>query len=617
MAGQEMEESQHSAQPQAESSAQEPSAVRISKQEWRKTDATHHERAIYQKLQDLSCVPKCRQLSEKYIWVEAAPGHRLCREDVKNLATVRSVIQAVYDINKTGVLHLDLKPEHIFVDDQTEPAKVTIIDFGLSEEISAPYRLGEYCGNLRYASVFMHLGDCRNPAADLQSLCFIFEHLSGGSSLQWSNLDAKHNLAFSVAVSKIKALTDSPQGWLRKARKLLFLSAQRERAAEPSLPPKGVDEALVDSDEMKDEAQEQAELNEFLDECLRIVRKHSTLPVLDEPMTRTQSKKKPRSLREEQVKPNEPAEKAIQPHVKTPRDKEEATTKTSRLSGTLLTSIKKVQGAMSKDVEDACATFWQQHVPGIHLEKGITIDGLEIDIWCELTPTTVDSLLKGSLGKPLLANTTLPFLPPLKGTDQVICIVEIAGLHPTVSKDQQEHHTQVIHNKLAQLSQRIKLFTGHTRAEQFIFGMNLWMAVLLFAVIPEQHVKPLSVLYESYTSYPFVTVAAAFGRVLLHEEHKFHDISKVMKRSHTAAITAETHTLSCAVDALNTKVDSGMTKVDSGMTVLSTKVDSAVKLMKKLLSKKRKRAHFPTKLERQVTRMKKPTKQPLRKRQRV
>jgi hypothetical protein len=159
---------------------------------------------------------------------------------------------------------------------------------------------------------------------------------------------------------------------------------------------------------MKDEAQEQAELNEFLDECLRIVRKHSTLPGLDEPTTRTQSKKKPRSLREEQVKPNEPAEKAIQPHVKTPRDKEEATTKTSRLSDTLLTNIKKVQGAMSKDVEDACATFWQQHVPGIHLEKGITIDGLEIDIWCELTPTTVDSLLKGSLGKPLLQIQLFP-----------------------------------------------------------------------------------------------------------------------------------------------------------------------------------------------------------------
>jgi hypothetical protein len=170
---------------------------------------------------------------------------RQCLGNMQEMVRILiAVVEALFEINRAGIFHLDIKAEHIFVDcSQSDKIDVKFIDFGLSAvkgDDSVIHHTGDgvtdstifrscesnpFRGNWAYASLFHHLGNPLDPASDLQSLLFLFHDITFGS-LPWSGRSNSIEAPLiQYCLIKIKSLFN-PSGhtessWLSLARELV------------------------------------------------------------------------------------------------------------------------------------------------------------------------------------------------------------------------------------------------------------------------------------------------------------------------------------------------------------------------------------------------------------
>ena len=81
----------------------------------------------------------------------------------------RVLIETVIACHKRGVVHRDLKPDNIMMEDVNDPTKLVLIDFGYSREIDADF-FQSYVGTTSYmAPEIVRLGSY-DKRADIWSL---------------------------------------------------------------------------------------------------------------------------------------------------------------------------------------------------------------------------------------------------------------------------------------------------------------------------------------------------------------------------------------------------------------------------------------------------------------
>ncbi|KAH3761554.1 hypothetical protein Pelo_6557 [Pelomyxa schiedti] len=139
--------------------------------------------------------------NKEAILVQDVGDTHLNKSHVADPQCTERVISAVWALNRSGVIILDMKPQHIIVPPDTA-SPVKIVDFDLAETgsnttaaettatttMSTTASMGPFTatmfdystafrGNTLWASIFQHLG-LLTMACDLQSLCFIFHGLS-------------------------------------------------------------------------------------------------------------------------------------------------------------------------------------------------------------------------------------------------------------------------------------------------------------------------------------------------------------------------------------------------------------------------------------------------------
>eukprot|EP00727_Mastigamoeba_balamuthi_P003031 m51a1_g12725 putative casein kinase (267) ;mRNA; f:2650-3523 len=150
--------------------------------------------------QGVLCVPQDARMAElvsggDVLLVPLASGTALSSHRWPlERAVAEAVVDAFVQINAAGVLHRDIKPQHIFIDGSGPSPKVTVIDFGLSsivaktddaeslELLRRQHVLNRehalvWQGNAPYASLLAHLGAPLDEAADLLSLGYVlYDH---------------------------------------------------------------------------------------------------------------------------------------------------------------------------------------------------------------------------------------------------------------------------------------------------------------------------------------------------------------------------------------------------------------------------------------------------------
>ena len=65
---------------------------------------------------------------------------------------IQQLATAVYFLHEFGIIHRDLKPENILMTDETEQAKIKLLDFGLGKMIGPNEKCEEYFGTLSYVA---------------------------------------------------------------------------------------------------------------------------------------------------------------------------------------------------------------------------------------------------------------------------------------------------------------------------------------------------------------------------------------------------------------------------------------------------------------------------------
>jgi len=122
------------------------------------------------------------------------------------------VIQILENLHNQGIIHRDMKPENILMENQTIN-KLYLIDFGLSryyidqERNHIPIQYGKkMIGNIRFASLNIHNGIEPSRRDDLISLGYILIFCLKGS-LPWQKIDSKTKEERNDIIKTIKQTT--------------------------------------------------------------------------------------------------------------------------------------------------------------------------------------------------------------------------------------------------------------------------------------------------------------------------------------------------------------------------------------------------------------------------
>jgi len=92
--------------------------------------------------------------------------------------TIGPVLDAIAHAHGLGIVHLDLSPGNVLVDETGNPR---VMDFGLARFCDMPQRTGELpAGTVRYMAPEIFDGKPLGPAADVYALCLIFYELVAG-----------------------------------------------------------------------------------------------------------------------------------------------------------------------------------------------------------------------------------------------------------------------------------------------------------------------------------------------------------------------------------------------------------------------------------------------------
>ncbi len=108
-------------------------------------------------------------------------GEPLPREGFRDPATLYEILWALRGIWSCGIIHCDIKPEHIRVSDQG----IRIIDFDLAYNTRQVYQLGCYRGTVPFSAVSALRGLTPSPSTDLESLFYACASCVRAELLPW------------------------------------------------------------------------------------------------------------------------------------------------------------------------------------------------------------------------------------------------------------------------------------------------------------------------------------------------------------------------------------------------------------------------------------------------
>lgn len=93
----------------------------------------------------------------------------------KRLQLTQLLLERLKELHDAGIMHLDIKPENIIVDMDSDPIQVNIIDLGLAEKIGT--KLKDGCGTILYSAPELMYNNTGDQRSDIFSLGFILREL--------------------------------------------------------------------------------------------------------------------------------------------------------------------------------------------------------------------------------------------------------------------------------------------------------------------------------------------------------------------------------------------------------------------------------------------------------
>lgn len=156
------------------------------------------------------------------------------------LGVLSEVIATLSAIHREGIVHADLKPLNLLVDNDGNPV---LLDFGFAEDfLLVPS--GEPRGTLLYVAPELFLGEGPSPASDLYSLGVMAYEVLAGRNL-WSGLSPRELIA--AKATSARGLRDSIP-WIPAGIENILL---RLLEPDPALRPAGPEIAEVLRDHLK------------------------------------------------------------------------------------------------------------------------------------------------------------------------------------------------------------------------------------------------------------------------------------------------------------------------------------------------------------------------------
>jgi len=141
-------------------------------------------------------IPRCHDFGylpdgRAYVLMELVEGESvaatLARSGALAIADIKTIVGQVADAlaaaHERGIVHRDIKPEHVIVDHSSAGASVKVLDFGIAKVLpdsATRTQVGMFMGTPAYCAPEQVLGEQVGPAADIYALgATAYEMLTG------------------------------------------------------------------------------------------------------------------------------------------------------------------------------------------------------------------------------------------------------------------------------------------------------------------------------------------------------------------------------------------------------------------------------------------------------